>query len=285
MNFILKKTVSIIRHIAGRLNNTYYCEDYVRVYPDGQIFNSFGKRRDASVHDINNYLNHSKFYQFSGQFVSNKDVADIGCGSGYGSKILKEHGACSYTGFDISTSSINFAKAHFNTYGTFEISSITDISQAAASSYDITICSEVLEHIKEYRMEQRAIDELKRITRQNGLLILGTPNSELLKNHGFSYEEIHRLVSRNFSKFCIFENAFVPFGERKQLWLDRLKKHKTGIIISENINLKESCFPKGSIPELKKGLDSGKYTFEDILIDTNLLHNTHSWVIIALNEP
>ena len=132
-------------------------------------------------------------------------------------------------------------------------------------------------------MEYRAIGELKRITKNKGLIIIGTPNSELLNNHGFSYDEINGLFSKNFSHYCIFENAFVPFGENKKACTKRLKEKNTGVIISELINMEESCIPVGYIPELKHGLEVGTYNFDNYKIDTKLLHNTHSWVIVAIN--
>lgn len=284
MKTLIKKVLESITHLIGRISGKYYFEDYVRVYPDGLVFNRLGKTRKPTKQDLNNYLNHCKFYRFVAQFVNNKKVADVGCGSGYGSKILKESGSVSVDGFDISKSSIKYAKSHYNDYGTFGISSITDMSQVADSLYDITICSEVMEHIKEYNMEHRAIAELKRITKKKGLIIIATPNSELLNNHGFSYDEINGLFSRNFSYYCIFENAFIPFGENKKAWTKRLEEKKTGVIISELINLEESCIPDGCIPELKNGLEAGAYNFVNYKIDTRLLHNTHSWVIAGINE-
>ncbi len=280
----MKKVFEIFTHLIGRISGRYYFEDYVRVYPNGLVFNYLGKTRKSTKQDLNNYLNHRKFYQFVAQFVNNKKVVDVGCGSGYGSRILKESGSISVNGFDISKSSIKYAKSHYMDYGTFDISSITDMSQVSDNSYDITISSEVMEHIKEYNMEQRAIGELKRITNDKGLIIIGTPNTELLTNHGFSYDEINGLFSKNFLHYCIFENSFVPFGKNKKAWVKRLEEKKTGVIISELINLKESCIPHGCIPELKNGFEAGTYNFENYCIDTKLLHNTHSWIIVAINE-
>lgn len=283
MNTLIKQVLEVFRHFIARISGRYYFEDYIRVYPNGLVFDCLGKKREPTKQDLNNYLNHCKFYRFVGQFVNNKKVVDVGCGSGYGSKILKERGSISYDGFDISKSSIKYAKSHFNDYGTFDISSITDISQVTDSSYDITICSEVMEHIKEYNMEQRAIEELKRITKNKGLIIIGTPNTELLKNHGFSYDDINGLFFKNFLHYCIFENAFIPFGENMKAWTKRLEEKNTGVIISELINLEESCFPDGYAPKLKHGIEVGTYNFEDYKIDTKLLHNTHSWIIVAIN--
>ena len=107
----------------------------------------------ANKNDINNYLNHCKFYGFVAQFVNEKRVADVGCGSGYGAEILKNSGAGYIHGFDLSKSSINFATEKYSKAAEFSIATITDMNTVSDNSFDVTISSEVMEHIKEYNME------------------------------------------------------------------------------------------------------------------------------------
>lgn len=282
---IMYKPYKLATHFLGRIKGNYYFEDYIRVYPDGICFYPLGRRRRARRNDINNYLNHCKFYKFASQFVRNKKVADVGCGSGYGCAILKQSGASLVSGTDISKQAINFAKKRYNEFADFTIQGITDLKQYPSSSFDIVVSSEVLEHIKEYRMEQKAIQELRRITKKNGLIIIGTPNSEMLEDHGFSFDEINSLLSKNFQQYCIFENALVPFRNKdKVLWERRVCEGRTGIIISENINLAETVLQGNCEPESKTGIKAGVFPFANYHIDTTLLHNTHSWVILAIND-
>jgi hypothetical protein len=142
----------------------------------------------------------------------------------------------------------------------------------------------VLEHIKEYSKEELALGELQRITKDKGLIIIGTPNSEMLEDHGFSLNEVRHLFGKLFSEYCIFENALVPFGNKKALWEERFSRGDVGIIVSEKIRLTETVLPDWQAPELKKGLKPCVYRFINYDIDTGLLHNTHSWVIMALNK-
>ena len=275
---------SLVGHFYAKLAKKYYFEDYVRVYPQGIIFNRYGIKRKASASDVKNFKNHSKFYAFAAQFVKGKSVVDIGCGSGYGCQIIKQAGAKSVYGTDSSSSAIQFAKVHFGKYARFSVQSITDMKKYPSHTFDITISSEVLEHVKEYNMEHQAIKELQRVTKLNGLIIIGTPNNEMLADHGFSYIEIHRLIKNNFTDFIIFENALVPFGRSKVRWEKRLAKGKTGVIVSEKINLNETLLPQDVIPQIKTGLKPGRYKFKSYSINTTLLHNTHSWVIIGINN-
>ena len=280
-----KKIYNFLTHSFGKITGNYYWEDYVRVYPNGIIFDRFGRRKKPSRNDINNYKNHRKFYIFASQFVRNKLVSDVGCGSGYGCKILKEEGKARHVdGTDMSKASIDFAKSRYGEYAFFTVQGITNLCKYPAKSFDIAICNEVLEHVKDYKLENKALAELKRILIDNGLMIIGTPNSEMMEDHGFSFDEICLLFKNHFKKFLIFENALVPFLGKKNLWLKRLAEGKTGVIISEKIDLSETVLPEGLIPEIKKGISVKKLKFADYIIDTSLLHNTHSWIILAINK-
>lgn len=280
---IKSKIYYFIGHLYGKVTKRYYFEDYKRVYPEGIAYDKYGRRRQLSKNTVNNFLNHCKFYKFATQFAKDKDIVDIGCGSGYGCEILKKSGAAKVAGTDISKKSIEFAKSNYSDFAEFSIQGITSLNEYPDDSFDITISSEVFEHIKEYSMEEKAVSELKRITRNGGLLIIGTPNSEMAEDHGFYFEEVNTLFKRNFSTYCIFENALVPFGNAKSLWEKRLSEGWVGVIISELINLSETVLPKDANAEIKKGIEAGRVKFANYDVDTTLLHNTHSWVILAVN--
>lgn len=281
---IKSKIYNLVGHSMATITKRYYFEDYVRVYPNGIRLDRWGRMCQPEKKHINNFLNHRKFYIFVSQFVRDKSVADIGCGSGYGCEILKKSGAALVRGSDISKRAIKFAKSQYSDFADFTIQGITKMGKYPDDCFDISISSEVLEHIKEYRMEKKAIGELKRITRNEGLLIIGTPNSEMLDRHGFYFDEINDLFKESFSQFCIFENALVPFGDKRSLWEERLSEGRVGVIISEIINLSETVLPDGVHPEIKSGLEAGRYMFSTYTVDTTLLHNTHSWIVMAINN-
>lgn len=281
---VIKNIRNRITHYIGKVTRKYYFEDYIRVYPDGIVFNRYGRKRKTKRNTINNFLNHCKFYYFAAQFVNNKKVCDVGCGSGYGCEILHKAGASEICGSDISKHAIDFASKKYNTFAKFTIQEITDMKHYPDDYFDIVISSEVLEHVKEYGIEQKAIGELKRITCDGGMMIIGTPNAEMLNEHGFSYEEIDNLFKNNFSRYLIIENALVPSGEHKVQWEKRFQEGKHGLIVTERINLSETVLSGNEEPELKKGIDAGVINFANHTIDTRLLHNTHSWVVMAINE-
>ena len=67
-------------------------------------------------------------------------------------------------------------------------------------------------YYKEYGVEDNAIREIKTITQQDGLLVIATPNNEMLPDHGFSFDEIDGLMNTHFRSYCIFENALAPYA-------------------------------------------------------------------------
>lgn len=279
---LYKRAAKLARHIGATMARTYYYEDYVRVYPDNIKVTSKGKKRAAKPDEIKNFLSHRHFYLFASQFAEGKKVADVGCGSGYGCQILKEKGAESVHGYDLSREAIEFAKSRYGSIATFDVQPITEMN-CLNDAYDLTVCSEVLEHLKEYGKQQKALSELKRITRRGGLLVIGTPNSEMIEDHGFSFDEVNDLFSTNFSRFIIFENAFVPFVDPEK-WYTRLNGNRTGVVVTESINLDEAVVPEGVLPVFKEGIAPGIISLAGQQIDTALLHSTHSWVTIAIKD-
>lgn len=87
----------------------------------------------------------------------------------------------------------------------------------------------------------------------------------------------------HFPDFCLFENALVPFDdEQKRRWEQRKLHGRTGVVVSERINLPETTLPENVTPEIKSGTPAGRFAFGGIGINTELLHNTHSWVVVAV---
>jgi SAM-dependent methyltransferase len=89
------------------------------------------------------------------------DLLDIGCGSMPYRSVVEAQGA-SYSGVDIEA----------RTEGVQMIKSATDMSSLDGASFDSVLCSEVLEHIAE---PQRALQEIGRVVRPGGSLILTVP--------------------------------------------------------------------------------------------------------------
>jgi SAM-dependent methyltransferase len=86
---------------------------------------------------------HVQRYAWALQFCHGKRVADLGCGTGYGSFMLSW--VASYVvGLDVSVLSIDFARDRFQADN---LDYLTGDITAQVTPADVTICFEVLEHL------------------------------------------------------------------------------------------------------------------------------------------
>lgn len=119
------------------------------------------------------YGEHMLRYLFAAQFTRGKTVADIGCGVGYGAKILAESGVKLVYASDNSQEAINYARSHYNhkkiKYEVADACFLTNANQ----SIDLVVACELIEHMPNY---SAFLEEVKRVLKPSGLFLLSTPN-------------------------------------------------------------------------------------------------------------
>jgi SAM-dependent methyltransferase len=103
--------------------------------------------------------------------VYNKDVLEIGCGSGYGAYLLDQLQPKSYIGLDLMTEQVELARKNYPQFE-FLIQDAEDLSQFESESKDVIIIFGVLHHIPNWR---KTIDEIQRILKPGGSLFLEEP--------------------------------------------------------------------------------------------------------------
>jgi 2-polyprenyl-3-methyl-5-hydroxy-6-metoxy-1,4-benzoquinol methylase len=255
----------------GRACGRTYVEDYVRVYPDGYQYYPFGVRRRQASETRRNFVNHRRFYEFCAQFAGDRVVYDIGCGSGHGLGTLAGAGPGALAGCDLSRHAVAYARRRYGALATITRQDAVELEYEDQVA-DVAICSEVLEHVRDYGCEARLLRGLARITRPGGLVILSTPNLEVSPGHGFAYRELSALIADRFEHALLFEN---------KLWLDeRSRRAYEARRERGEVGLLSSCPVEGGkpSPENTERVTLGPYT-----VDTSRLHNTHSFVVVALN--
>lgn len=102
--------------------------------------------------------------------ISPDILLDAGCGKGYTGQSVSKY-CQSYYGFDISSAAIEIAKERLP-YGHFQTGSLRELPYES-NYFDCVICSEVLEHIPEYKA---AIKELARVTKKGRHVLITLPN-------------------------------------------------------------------------------------------------------------
>lgn len=143
-------------------------------------------------------LEHKLRYDFTKRFVKNKIVIDLGCGVGYGAFELAKSGARKVYGIDISSNTIEYAKAHYSDESiTYEAKDALN-TKLPSGIADVVTAFEVIEHVMDHK---KFLQEALRLLRPNGIFIMSTPNSDASFGDNpyhikeFAFQELRKILS------------------------------------------------------------------------------------------
>ncbi len=112
-------------------------------------------------------------YHFAAPLVAGLLVLDVACGEGYGSALLASR-AAAVTGADIAPSAVEHARARYAKVANLEFREADCAALPFAdASFDAVVSFETIEHIA---AQESFLDEVRRVLRPDGLLILSCPN-------------------------------------------------------------------------------------------------------------
>ena len=165
---------------------------------------------------------HLARYHFAMELVAGKKVADIACGSGYGTQMLARAGARSVHGMDISEEAVEFARTHHNTSNvTYSVANAQELTAISDDEFDVIVSFETIEHLQDV---EAYLDQMKRILRPGGVFVVSTPDRRLASfwywyfghprnpYHAREYteRELLDLLSTRFQIKACYGQAFVP---------------------------------------------------------------------------
>ncbi|MEY4572072.1 MAG: hypothetical protein RLZ10_1298 [Bacteroidota bacterium] len=108
----------------------------------------------------------------------NSTFLDIGCGSGHNMYLAKTEKKCTVFGVDPDPGGHGFGR--YNKHNEFDEGSIingqADELPFEDNQFDVVFCSHVLEHIKQ---KDKSLKEMKRILKDDGIIIIGMPTSTM----------------------------------------------------------------------------------------------------------
>ena len=164
---------------------------------------------------------HLARYRFAAQFVADKEVADIACGTGYGSLMLARAGAKRVHGMDLSPEAVEFCNEENDAPNViFTTANAQDLSGIPDSTFDVVVSFETIEHLPSM---EAYLDEMSRILRPGGSFLVSTPDRRIgsvlywlfrrpqnrFHVRELSERELLNVLSRRFQIEVRFGQAFV----------------------------------------------------------------------------
>jgi ubiquinone/menaquinone biosynthesis C-methylase UbiE len=155
---------------------------------------------------------HIHRYEEAIKFISKgSTVLDVACGNGLGTNILHIDNDNITFGVDLSKEIISCCKKKYPKDGISFVQSNVNKLPFSDCFFDVVVSFETIEHTHEYI---QMLEEIKRVLKKSGILILSTPN--ILINHPdgiiknpyhtqeFTYNELKTLLSSFFPSVNIY---------------------------------------------------------------------------------
>lgn len=174
-------------------------------------------------------------YFFASKFIKpGMKVLDLGCGTGYGAKILAQNGA-KVLAIDRDKEALAFASKHFKDKNIKFIKGNVILSHG--KNYNVVVSFEVIEHLKNPSV---FLLNIKRSLVPGGVFIVSTPNAKISSPNGgvassyhekeYRYSEFSEMLKQKFDKVEIFGQTKSRMA--KKSWQDFLKSQnvREGIV-------------------------------------------------------
>jgi ubiquinone/menaquinone biosynthesis C-methylase UbiE len=169
-----------------------------------------GERMIPALHKgLNKYGAHLIRYQAALPFVKDRTVLDIACGTGYGSQLMAKTAKNVY-GVDLSAESVAYATEN---YGAKNIEFLTGDAVKIPlpdQTVDVVVSYETIEHVPNY---QAFLDEIKRVMKPGGTLIISSPNSAVsiggneYHHKEFNLSEFESVLKDNFKHHDMYHQS------------------------------------------------------------------------------
>lgn len=160
-------------------------------------------------------MEHLHRYNSILDLVKDKIVLDIACGTGYGSSMLADNAEYVY-GVDISRETIEYCNKEYNKKNLKFFQGSVEKIELEDNSIDVIVSFETIEHV-EYKLQEEFLKEIKRVLKNDGILIISTPDKKIYsdipkyKNEfhikEFYKDEFKEFLNKAFSNVKFFEQG------------------------------------------------------------------------------
>jgi ubiquinone/menaquinone biosynthesis C-methylase UbiE len=162
----------------------------------------------TTVEEMVMYFRHLAAYAWArDQLTPDATVLDIGCGTGYGTRLLSDKGVRAI-GLDVDAETIAYARSKYGS-GRCEFYAYDGHSLPFGDAeFSACVSFQVIEHVVD---DNRFVAEAKRVLKPNGSFVVTTPNGRMRLEKGqrpwnrfhireYSATELANLLGRHFSQ-------------------------------------------------------------------------------------
>lgn len=132
-------------------------------------------------------IEHLHRYAFAKNYIAGKEVLDIASGEGYGSSLMAQT-AKSVTGVDISEEAVAHARVKYKKNNLSYLQGSADNIPLEARRFDVVVSFETIEH---HDRHEEMLSEIKRVLREDGIMIMSSPDKKNYTDLPKSKNEFH----------------------------------------------------------------------------------------------
>ncbi len=220
------------------------------------------------------FSRHKFAYEYARQYAQTKRVLDVGCGTGYGCKILSDV-AQSVVGIDYNEEAIAFCQAHFSTFNiTFTQIDAADLP--FRKEFDLAVSFQVIEHMPNLHL---FLKSLTGAVRTGGTILLTTPNvrepvpeDEANPFHAneMNFDQFYALLSQHFPSFTLIGIGYAA-SNKLRTFLQRSPLYRLGKYIHRK-------------SPVKKLANSALHLTEFRVLNTDIARDAIDLLAICKNE-
>lgn len=154
-------------------------------------------------------LEHYHRYATVLHLLAGKAVLDVACGEGYGSALMSDI-ATSVTGVDISPDAVQHASNQYAHKRNLEyLQGSATALKFPDASFDVVVSFETIEHLAE---QAEMLAEIRRVLREDGMLIISSPNRPVYSEESGEHNEFH-VKELDFYEFNTLLKAQFPVSQ------------------------------------------------------------------------
>lgn len=170
---------------------------------------------------------HIMRYVFASKYIRGKIVADVACGTGYGSHYLAVQGARYVIAVDLDIYTLITAKGYYSAFNLDYVCGDARSLPLRNGSIDVFVSFETIEHLDNPTL---FLSEIVRTLKSSGVLIISTPNRRWTSHPPFHlYEFYPKEFYKLLEKYFTYVEKFAQYISYRQLLKDLYSRFRSRV--------------------------------------------------------